>query len=282
MRLLHLDAFHALEVEDHRDLALGNPTVAVAADGGFTDLHLALNDLAEGDTAEVIGVIEVGHEHLKAVAGLGARGRDVLHDGIEERLHRAAGVLQFGLGVTALGRAVDEREVELLVGRVERHEQFEHEVEHLLGRGVVAVNLVDDDDGLGPGLERLAQHEAGLRLRAVGGVHHEQHAVDHVHDALHLAAEVGVAGRVHDVDVVVVILERRVLRLDGDALFLLKVHRVHQPLLGGLVLVGAEGAGLFEEAVHERGFAVVHVRDDGDVSDVLHIKSCCRRFHDSE
>ena len=37
------------------------------------------------------------------------------------------------------------------------------------------------------------------------------------------------------------------------------------------MLVGTEGAGLLEQAVHERRLAVVHVRDDGDVSNVLHI-----------
>ena len=37
------------------------------------------------------------------------------------------------------------------------------------------------------------------------------------------------------------------------------------------MLVGAEGAGLFQEAVHERGLAMINVRDDRDVSDVLHI-----------
>jgi hypothetical protein len=36
------------------------------------------------------------------------------------------------------------------------------------------------------------------------------------------------------------------------------------------VLVGAEGAGLLEQAVHERRLAVVHVRNDGDVPNVLH------------
>jgi len=36
------------------------------------------------------------------------------------------------------------------------------------------------------------------------------------------------------------------------------------------VLVGAEGAGLLEQAVHERRLAVVNVRDDGDVPDMLH------------
>jgi hypothetical protein len=37
------------------------------------------------------------------------------------------------------------------------------------------------------------------------------------------------------------------------------------------VLIGAKGAGLFQEAVHERGLAMINVRDDRDVSDVLHI-----------
>jgi hypothetical protein len=36
------------------------------------------------------------------------------------------------------------------------------------------------------------------------------------------------------------------------------------------MLVGAEGARLLEQAIHERCFAVVHVRDDGDVPNVLH------------
>ena len=51
-----------------------------------------------------------------------------------------------------------------------------------------------------PRLERLAQHEARLRQRPLGGVHQQHHAVDHRQPALHLAAEVGVAGRVDEVD----------------------------------------------------------------------------------
>ena len=37
------------------------------------------------------------------------------------------------------------------------------------------------------------------------------------------------------------------------------------------MLVGAKGAGLFQETIHERGLAMINVRDDRDVSDVLHI-----------
>ena len=79
--------------------------VAVDADGGVAHLDLAAVNLAEGDTAEVIGVIEVGDEQLEAFARVRARRRDVLDDGVEERLHRAADVLEVGLGVAVLGAA---------------------------------------------------------------------------------------------------------------------------------------------------------------------------------
>ena len=36
-------------------------------------------------------------------------------------------------------------------------------------------------------------------------------------------------------------------------------------------LVGAEGSGLLQELVHERGFAMIDVGDDGDVANVFHI-----------
>ena len=113
-------------------------------------------------------------------------------------------------------------------------------------RGIVAVNLVDDDDRLGAGFEGLAQHEARLRLRAVHRIHHQQHAINHVHDALDFAAEVGVAGGVHDIDMEILVFEGGIFGADGDALFAFQVHRVHEAFVRGFVLVGAERAGLFQ------------------------------------
>jgi hypothetical protein len=49
-------------------------------------------------------------------------------------------------------------------------------------------------------LERLAQHEARLRQRALGGVDEQGDRVDHDQPALDLAAEVRVPGRVDDVE----------------------------------------------------------------------------------
>ncbi len=101
--------------------------------------------------------------------------------------------------------------------------------------GVGPVGLVDDQDHRQVRGQRLAQHEAGLRQRPLGGVDEQQHAVDHRQAALDLAAEVGVAGGVDDVDdrhaaVGVVPVHGGVLGQDGDALFLLQVTGVHQAL----------------------------------------------------
>ena len=108
-------------------------------------------------------------------------------------------------------------------------------------------------------------------LRAVVGVHDEQHAVHHAEGALDLAAKVGMAGGVHDVDDLVLPVDGRVFGLDRDALLLLEVHRVHRALLH--VLVGAEDAAFLEQLVDEGGFAMVDMGDDGDVC-LLYTSRC--------
>ena len=114
---------------------------------------------------------------------------------------------------------------------------------------------------------RLLEHVAGLRQRSFGGVDEQEHRVDHQQAALDLAAEVGVARRVDDVQADVAVLDAGLLGQDRDALLALEVARVHDAV--GDDLVGAEGAGLAEHGVDERGLAVVDVRDDGNVANVV-------------
>src|ERR687883_8224 len=83
---------------------------------------------------------------------------------------------------------------------------------------VRAVDLVDDQDRLEADLERLAQHESGLGHRAIDGVDQQQAAVGHVEHPLDLAGEVGVAGRVDDVQLDAAEPNGGVLGQDGDAL----------------------------------------------------------------
>jgi len=63
-----------------------------------------------------------------------------------------------------------------------------------------------------------------------------------------------VAGRIDDVDLVAVVVERGVLGEDGDAALALQIVGVHDAI--GYGLVGAEGAALTEHGVDQRGLAV--------------------------
>ena len=174
-------------------------------------------------------------------------------------------------GIARAAARVERREIELLVAGVEAEEQIEHLVEHFGGARVGAVDLVDHDDRPQAQRQRLAGDELGLRHRPFGGVDQQDDAVDHGEDALDLGAEIGVAGRVDDVDVGdgagrVRPFDRGAFGEDGDPALLLEVVRIHRPLLDALVV--AEGAGLAEQLVDEGRLAVVDVRDDRDVAQV--------------
>ena len=63
------------------------------------------------------------------------------------------------------------------------------------------------------------------------------------------------------------VLQRDALRLDGDAALALQIHRVEHL---GLHLAGLEAAAELDQAVRQRRFAVVDVRDDGEIAYALH------------
>ena len=258
---------------------------AVALDPGdvLALLQVTLVHPDEGQPAEERRGVEVGDVGLQRRALVVLRRGDGVEDGAEERLE-VGGVGQpavLGLlerRAAGLGRGVDDREVERVLAVV-LVEQVEEElvglVDDLGDAGVGAVDLVDDQDDRQVGVQRLAQHEAGLRQRALAGVDEQHDAVDHRQAALDLATEVGVAGGVDDVDRHALrgagagVVDRGVLREDRDPLLALQVAGVHDPLGDtGLLLVRGEGAGLVEHRVDQRGLAVVDVRDDRDVPEV--------------
>ena len=139
-------------------------------------------------------------------------------------------------------------------------------VHDLPGARVGAVNLVDDDDGGKLGLQRLAKHVARLRQRPLTRVHEQQDSVHHLQCPLYFAAEVAVTGRVHNIDSDALISDGGVFGQNGDAALALELVRVHNAL--DHFFVFPKDAALLEHRVDERGLAVVHVRNDGDVADV--------------
>ena len=135
---------------------------------------------------------------------------------------------------------------------------------------VGAVYLVDHHYDPVAQFQGLAENEAGLRHGALGGVHQQDDAVDHLQYALHLAAEVGVARGVYYIYLGIAVPDGGVLCHDGYATFPLQVVGVHDPLNHFLVL--PVYAGLLEHFVHQGGLAVVNVGYYGYVSKLIHIK----------
>ena len=132
--------------------------------------------------------------------------------------------------------------------------------------GAQAVHLVDEAHAGDVVLVGLAPDRLGLGLDAGDAVEHRDGAVEHAQRALDLDGEVDVAGRVDDVDAVVVPEAGGGGRRDGDAALLLLHHPVH----GGAALVDLTDlvvlAGVVEDALGRRGLARVDVGHDADVA----------------
>ena len=231
----------------------------------------------------VVG-LDVGHQHLQGQVGLPRRWRNMFEDRLEQGPEIGQISVERPRALSFAGDGVEHGEVDLLLRRVEVDEQVVDLVQDFAGACVLAVDLVDDDDRGQSQFQGLEQDGAGLGKRPLGGVDEQHDPVDHAQRAFDLAAEIGVPGRVDDVDLdvaggvrPVVPLDRGfevlrgvghggVLRHDRDALLAFQVHRVEHPLPD--VLVGAEGPALPEHGVDERRLAVVDMRNDRYVAKV--------------
>jgi len=288
-----LDPLEPLEGEDFRHLASRRAAVGAAHGHGLAHLDRAAGEPAHREASHVVVVVEVRHQHLELVVRCLRllRRRDGFQDRVEERLQRprprAGGLARMRRGAWSGGlpdgKVVEVRqaqrgptrpryrvhhgELDLVLARPQVDEERVDGVEDLGRPGVLTVDLVDHHHRRQPQGQRLAQDEAGLGQGPLGRVDEEKHPVHQPQAALHLAAEVGVPGRVDDVDLHSAVRHRGVLRQDGDALLPLQLVRVHGALHHGLV--GAEDARLAQHEIDQRRLPVVDVRDDRDVADLL-------------
>ena len=200
----------------------------------------------------------------------------VLHDGLKQRLQIGAGYGEVGGRRAQLAVGVEHGKLKLRLFGVEIDEQVIDLVEHFLGARIGTVDLVDDDDGLQVGFQGLGEHVAGLGQRAFAGIDQQHDAIDHLQRALDLSAEIAVAGRVHDVDLEVVVKHGGVLGEDGDAALAFEIVGVHDAV--HQLLVGAKYAALAQHGVNQRGLSVIDVGDDGDVANSLVQAFLCNLF----
>ena len=135
---------------------------------------------------------------------------------------------------------------------------------HLGGAGVPPVHLIDDNDGLETKCQRLPRDKPGLGHRPLRRVDEQKNTVHHAKDALNLAAEIGMSGRVHQIDLGIAPPQRGILADYGDAPLPLEWVGVHHALRH--LFVGPEHACLPEHLIHQRGLAVIHMRNDRDIT----------------
>ncbi len=142
--------------------------------------------------------------------------------------------------------------------------------------GAGPVDLVDEDQGRDVEPLQGAEEQRRLRLDALDRRDDEDRAIEHAEDALDLGDEVGVAGRVDEVDREVADEERGDRGPDGDAAFALEVERVG---LGGAGVDAADvvdRAGGEEESLGEGGLTGVDVGEDAEI-ERAHGTSCRAR-----
>ena len=251
---------------------LQHPPAADSAVGtGDGDRRVATDATAPnpGDTddADIAGVVERAHLHLQRTRRIHLRRRYEVDDRPEQRGHAAVAHRGVGRRPALDRRGVEHRKIELLVRGAQPVEQIECLLDHPFRTRRRPVHLVDDDDRPQPARQRLAGDERRLRHRSFDRVDQQQHRIHHRQRPLDLAAEIGVSGRIDDVDPPVLPVDRRVLGENGDAALAFQLVGVHHPLQH--LAVRAQASRLSQQLVDQRRLAMVDVRDDRDVADMI-------------
>ena len=133
----------------------------------------------------------------------------------------------------------------------------------------------------------------GLRFDALARVHHEQGAFARRKRARHFIGKIHMARRVDQVELVGVAVFRGVMqadafRFDGDAALALEIHGVEELLVHFAL---RKRAGHFQQAVRQRGLAVIDMRNDAKIADELRVhgarlplwlRYCCDFYFDRQ
>ena len=153
-----------------------------------------------------------------------------------------------------------------------------HRLDHrLCGR---QVNFVDDRNDLQSCIDCKIQVADGLCFDSLRCVYNQNRPFTCGKRPGNFVREIHVPGCIDQIECVVLSVLRRVLHLDGvqldrDPSFLLQVHVVEHLVDDKVAL--CDRAGQLQQAIRKRGFAMVDVRDDAEISKISHW--ICRGFH---
>ena len=138
-------------------------------------LNFAALDAADADHAQVVVIVQLRDLHLQRAVQIDVWRRYVVDDRLVQRGHVVSHIGMVDASDTLQRRGVNNREIELLVGRVKVNEQVEHLIDNPVRTRARAVNFVDDHDRLQAVGKCFFGHETRLRHWAVHRVDNQQH-----------------------------------------------------------------------------------------------------------
>ena len=160
-------------------------------------------------------------------------------------------------------------------------QQIHNLVGHLLRHRAVEVYLVHHGDNLQIVIHRQIKVRNGLGLDALRGVHHQQRPFAGGDGTTHLVAEIHMPGGVDKVQYELLtgigpisfrrdaVVHLDGMALDGDAALFLQLHIVKHLILH---LTGCDSMRHLQQAVGQRALAVVDMRYDAEIANILHVK----------
>ena len=248
--LVHRRFLVAIKGKDLVDA--GGPDAAIPPhhNHGSAQVKTAAAHLAGPQAAQIRRIVDGGDLKLQGALRIARRRRHVPHDHFADGVHVCAlgRVAEAVERIAALGRGIDHREVQNFVRCAQSDQQIEHLIHRPVGPGRRLVDLVHHQKNREPGSQRLFHHKKGLGHGALLGVDQEYRAVGHAQHPLHLTAEIGVAGRIDDVDLIPAVTVGAVFGGNGDTALAFQFHGIHQAFRH--LLVVAKHAALAEELVN--------------------------------
>ena len=108
-----------------------------------------MNHATNCQATEVLRSIKIGHDGLYRRIGIAGRSRNGVDNGLEQggQVVVGSGHTDSGDGLTVTGNGRNDREFDCVLVGVEVHEELVDLVENFLGSSILAIDLVDHDNG---------------------------------------------------------------------------------------------------------------------------------------
>ena len=265
--------FQLIKGVNPNDLAFANASVPTDHGNRALFPNGSAEDLSHGHSARIVIEIDIGYHHLKGTLRIHVGMGDVLDDDVKKAGQITGFYVKIRCGPAVSSGGVNHGQIQLLLGSPQIDEKVIHFIGHLGGTGHGTVDLIHHDHRCQAQGQRFFQNGTGLGHTALIGIHQKDDTVHHGKASLHLPAEIGVAGGIHNIDLDPLVYQGGVFGQNGNASFFFQIVGIHNALFH--LLIFTEGTRLLEHSIHQGGFSVVNVSNNGDVSDILifHIQS---------